>query len=245
MSWSKTVPTSASYVYDLSSEIPNNWAAIDTILTKEHYPLTDGVSLGGRHRGGKTGVLLADTTTNVNALSATAASGSLAFDTTTGEGKLFLANQTPNFYPVHLYDRMCTYAVGTATIVGPYIDYNVLFSQNAAMSQTTTDRWSTLGVGNKWTTPSPGYYLVYVETTFTFASTTFRGYSSICHLNSGGTFTSLLSTFVQATAGTINIGQTKDMGLFNMAAYDYIYVHVGAVTSTGTVSSIISIHKVC
>jgi hypothetical protein len=150
MSWSKSVPTSASYVFNLASELPNNWGAIDAILTKEHYPLTAGASLGGRHR--KVGAILVDTTANVNALSATATSGALAFDTTTGEGKLFLASQTPNFYPIHLYDRICTHATGYSVVPDGVTSMTVSFVQDEEMTQATLDRWvpHVGSTGNKW-----------------------------------------------------------------------------------------------
>ena len=243
MAWNKAVPTSASKVYDLGSELPNNWAAIDSMLSTEHYPLTSGATVGGRHKPGLVGVLFQGTTAETDALSATAASGSLAFDSTTGEGKLFLASQTPNFYPIHMYDRICTYASGSITL-GTSTTF-ATFTQQSILTQSAEDCWVSFTGGNKWVAPVAGYYLVTLRTIPTASPATWITILLRHYLTVGTVKTAITNSVYPTNASGASDAFCESMVLFNMAAGDYIAVTGTLVSGSGTATLGLSIVKVC
>jgi hypothetical protein len=88
MAWNKTTPTSGTPVYNLGDVFADNNAALDSLLSKEHYPLTaTGVTSGGGHYPGKVSALYIGNTTQIGALTSPQ-SGALALDTYTGEFKV-------------------------------------------------------------------------------------------------------------------------------------------------------------
>jgi len=81
MVWNKTVPTSATYIINIPGVFHPNWTLCEDIKGVQHYTYTS--SLSGRHKPGITGIIYANTTSNIAGLTSPQ-SGALAYDTTLG-----------------------------------------------------------------------------------------------------------------------------------------------------------------
>lgn len=91
MSWSSTVPTTATLASQTPTFYRGNWTAIENFISAEHYTFTN--ELSGMHIVGAVGAIAEGTTTELDDISATPGSGALSFDTTLGAWK-FCSNGT-------------------------------------------------------------------------------------------------------------------------------------------------------
>jgi hypothetical protein len=86
MAWSKTVPTTGSFIVDISSIYVGNWTAIEDMSALEHNGLT--VVLSGRHKPGILPVITSTTTSGITAIT-DPSTGAMAQDTVLGVSNVF------------------------------------------------------------------------------------------------------------------------------------------------------------
>lgn len=170
MAWDKSVPTSATSIASIPSIFQANWTVCENIQGVQHYTYTS--SLSGRHKPGITPFLYANSTTNINNLTAMQ-SGAIAYDTTIGllkryDGSAWVqVNLDPMGHALVYRNGDQTITSAAADDVYTAIQYNTESADPLSAFNTST---------YKFVAPTNGYYAVFprVVVTPTEGGTLFR-----------------------------------------------------------------------
>ena len=99
MTWSKTVPTTATKVIATESIFQSNYDAMDSILAREHYGMTDAFS--GRHKPGYIGSVWVSAFSGTYTGIANPATGAILWDTGSGKSYGVIRTTQDTWTPVH------------------------------------------------------------------------------------------------------------------------------------------------
>lgn len=89
--WRRTYPRGSNIIKDLPELHSDNFTIIEDAAELEHYSMASANATSGEHRPGAVGAVFEGTTSQINAISASAPAGSMAYDTTLGVFKYMAA----------------------------------------------------------------------------------------------------------------------------------------------------------
>ena len=218
MSWQKTLPTSSTYIISIPGIFQGNWTECENTLGVQHYTYTS--TLSGRHKPGITGALYANTTTNINALSATAQSGALAWDTTLGALKRFHGVANAGTWKQVNLDNL------------PIVDVYMAGDQTVASAATVTytaikldtETKDVMGSFNtttyKFISPTAGYYLIKAQATVTPTEAGIDFRLALLHYNSANVLKNAIVKYMFSWAANTGV-MTLD-AVLEMVATDWL-----------------------